>query len=196
MKKWLTMIPAVVLSIFIFSSIASAHVKVHPFEVTGDSYQEFTVSVPTEKDIPTTKIRLVVPNSVDVSSFKPKSGWDYTTKKNKDGKITEITWTTKGKGLLPNQFDEFDIMAHVAKNAKEIRWKAYQTYSDGSIVKWIGPEDSENPASITKVVAGDATDTSATDDKSSGQNWGLYLSIISIVLGIIAIIIALVKRKK
>lgn len=195
MKKFLMMIPAIVLGIFIFSSMASAHVKVHPFEVTGDSFQEFTVNVPVEKDIPTTKIRLVIPSSVDVSTFEPKAGWNYATQKDKNGKITEVTWTAQGKGLLPGQFDEFNISAHVAKNAKKISWKAYQTYSDGSVVKWIGPEDSENPASVTKVVAADATDTSATNDQPSGQNWGLYLSIISIVFGIIAIIIALVTRK-
>ena len=190
MKKLLLSIPMMFLSLLLITGVASAHVKVQPQQVTADSYQHFTVSVPTEKDIPTTEIRLVIPDNVDVSSFKPKAGWTYKTKTDDNDKITEVTWTAEGKGLLPEQFEEFDLMAHVDKNAKTIAWKAYQTYSDGSIVKWIGPEDSENPASVTTVVASD----SDADDSDASQ-WPLYISIIAIVLGVIAIIIALVKRK-
>ncbi|GGH86109.1 uncharacterized protein YcnI [Pullulanibacillus pueri] len=193
MKKLFTLIPILLFSVFLISGVASAHVKVQPYEVAPDSFEKFTVRVPTEKDIPTTKVRVVISNSVDVSSFQPKTGWTYETKTNADGKITEVTWTADGKGLLPAQFDEFNVMAHVNKDAKTITWKAYQTYSDGSVVKWIGPEDSEYPASVTKVVASASTDD--TNQETSANQWPLYLSIIALVIGVFALLFTLFRRK-
>jgi len=86
-------------------------------------------------------------------------------------------------------------MAKVAKDAKSLQWKAYQTYSDGSVVKWIGPEDSEHPASVTKIVtATDQQTASATSDQTS--QWPLYLSITAVVLSVIALFISLMRGRK
>jgi Domain of unkown function (DUF1775) len=54
-----------------------AHVVVTPEEVGAEDYETFTVTVPTEKDIPTTEVRVEVPEGFTVSGVQPVPGWDY-----------------------------------------------------------------------------------------------------------------------
>jgi hypothetical protein len=51
-------------AILVASAPAWAHVVVSPEEVTAGDYETLTVSVPTEKEIPTTKIRVEVTEGV------------------------------------------------------------------------------------------------------------------------------------
>ncbi|WP_238594630.1 YcnI family copper-binding membrane protein [Caenibacillus caldisaponilyticus] len=206
MKKWLTIIPALFAAAFLFAGVASAHVTVSPNQVPADSYQKFTVKVPTEKNVPTVKVKVEIPKDVDIASFEPVPGWKYQVEKDANGKITSVTWTAEGQGLLPEQFGEFNMMGKVAANAKSLAWKAYQTYKDGSVVKWIGPEGSDYPASVTQVTAagtGEATadhhhaSMNATDQTDSDQNpWALYLAILAVVISTIALIVNFVGKEK
>lgn len=192
MKKLLTLFPVLILIMSLVAGVASAHVTIDPNQVPQDSWQKLTIKVPTEKDIPTTKVKIVVPDKAEIMNLEPAPGWTYAVEKDANGKITSITWTAEGKGLLPGEFMQFNVMAKVAKDAKTLRFKAYQTYQDGSLVKWIGPEDSDHPAPVIKVTALAANDTATTDNSSLP----LYLSIAAVVLSVIALILSLVKRKK
>mgnify|MGYP001090509643 FL=1 len=195
MKKLFTIFPAVLAFMFLWVGVASAHVTVDPNQVPADSWQKFVIKVPNEKDIATTKVEVRVPDGAEVMSIEPVNGWTFNAQKDQNGKMTALIWTAEDKGLLAGQFIEFPIMAKVAKDAKSLQWKAYQTYSDGSVVKWIGPEDSEHPASVTKIVtATDQQTASATSDQTS--QWPLYLSIIAVVLSVIALFISLMRGRK
>ncbi|WP_038111596.1 YcnI family protein [Tuberibacillus calidus] len=195
MKKLFTIFPAVLAFMFLWAGIASAHVTVDPNQVPADSWQKFVIKVPNEKDIATTKVEVRVPDGAEVMSIEPVNGWTFNAQKDQNGKMTSLIWTAEDKGLLAGQFIEFPIMAKVAKDAKSLQWKAYQTYSDGSVVKWIGPEDSEHPASVTKIVtATDQQTASATSDQTS--QWPLYLSITAVVLSVIALFISLMRGRK
>jgi uncharacterized protein YcnI len=46
---------------------AWAHVTVAPEEVAAEEYETLTVTVPTEKEIPTTEVRVEVPDGFTVS---------------------------------------------------------------------------------------------------------------------------------
>ena len=87
-------------------------------------------------------------------------------------------------------------MAKVAKDAKELRWKAYQTSQDGTVTKWIGPENSEHPAPVTKVIAANENISGAATDNTQNTSLPFYLSIASVVISILALIISLVRRRK
>ncbi|MFC7392033.1 YcnI family protein [Scopulibacillus cellulosilyticus] len=206
MKKILSMLTMLCITVFAVANIASAHVTVSPDQVPSNSYQEFTFRVPTEKTIPTVKLKVRVPSDVDVSLIEPVPGWKYSLEKNKDGKVTNITWTAEGKGLSSTEFGEFSVMGKVSPKAKKIEWKAYQTYKDGSVVKWIQEAGGDNPAPVTKVVKGGAEGdghNAVTSDnqgntaaKDAGSQLPLYLSIAAVIISIIAFIISLAKKKK
>lgn len=198
MKKVFSVLTVSMLTMLLFAGIASAHVVVYPKEVTQGSYEKFTVRVPSEKDIPTTKVEVEIPADVTVSRFLPMDGWKYETKKDTTDKITSVTWTTTGDGLSSTEFGEFNMQGKIGDTATSLAWKAHQTYKDGSVVDWVGPADADNPASVTTVKA----KTAGVDEhggtpaaaENSDSNTALYLSIAALVLGVLAILLALRKK--
>ncbi|WP_028547609.1 YcnI family copper-binding membrane protein [Paenibacillus sp. UNC451MF] len=216
MKKTSMILMICLLFTVLGGGIASAHVTVLPSESVQGSYEKFTVRVPNEKDIPTVKVEVKFQlDSVSISRFEPKPGWKYDLAKDASGKITAVTWTATGEGLAATEFGDFNMQGKVADNATSINWKAYQTYKDGSVVEWVGAAGSDKPASVTKVnakPAGAAADSHGNTTAPAGNAGGashdngasaapaasqtpLYLSIVALVLGVLALIVALSKRK-
>lgn len=199
----------VVLLVLLFTiagaGLASAHVTVQPKEVAAGSYQVFTLRVPTEKDIATTQVKVEIPAEVTVSRFEPKPEWTYELEKNADGKIVSVTWkSSTGKGLSSTEFGQFLFQGKVADEAKELSWKAYQTYADNSVVEWTGAPDAEKPASVTAVTAkvegsdGHGAAGSAGggdhDDGADRDALTLSLAIAGLAAGVLALLIALFRR--
>jgi uncharacterized protein YcnI len=132
------------------SAPAWAHVVVSPEEVTAGDYETLTVSVPTEKEIPTTRIRVEVPEGFLLSGVQPVSGWEHTFEE--DGGVVRAV-TFSGGEIRPREFQQFLLQAQAPEKPGEYPWKAFQTYEDGSVVEWTGAPDSEEPASVIEVVA-------------------------------------------
>jgi uncharacterized protein YcnI len=132
------------------SAPAWAHVVVSPEVVTAGDYETLTVSVPTEKEIPTTKIRVEVPDGFLLSGVQPVPGWEHTFQED-GGVVTAVTFS--GGEIGPREFQQFLVQAQAPEEPGEYPWKAFQTYEDGSVVEWTGPPDSEEPASVVEVVS-------------------------------------------
>ncbi|MCU9614945.1 YcnI family protein [Caldibacillus lycopersici] len=208
MKKIVTVVVTFVAAFALFTSVASAHVTVQPTETSQGKYEVFTVRVPSENEtVPTTKVQVKFDDAVNITRFEPKPGWTYTMEKDDTGKITSVTWTADEQGLAPTEFAEFKMQGKVSDDAEQIVWKAYQTYQDGSVVEWVGAPDAETPASVTVVNEATVTDShdhgdtasttsdNSDEDSNSTSNLSLYLSIAALVLGLVALGLALKKRK-
>jgi uncharacterized protein YcnI len=213
MKKLLTFTISMIGAITLFVGGASAHVTVQPQETSQGSYEVFTVRVPSEKeDVQTTKVEVKFPEEVNVTRFEAKPGWTYEVQKDDTGKITSATWTTEGEGLTGSEFVQFNIQGKVGDEATEIIWKAYQTYSDGSVVEWVGAPDADKPASVTVVNPADgsghghgAASAESADDhagdlendveaKTATSSLPLFLSIAALIAGLLALVFSLRKR--
>jgi uncharacterized protein YcnI len=133
------------------SAPAWAHVVVSPEEVTAGDYETLTVSVPTEKEIPTTEIRVEVPEGFLLSGVQPVPGWEHTFEE--DGGVVRAV-TFSGGEIRPREFQQFLLQAQAPEKPGQYPWKAFQTYEDGSVVEWTGAPDSEEPASVVEVVSG------------------------------------------
>jgi uncharacterized protein YcnI len=133
------------------SAPAWAHVVVSPEQVTAGDYETLTVSVPTEKEIPTTEIRVEVPEGFLLAGVQPVPGWEHSFEED-GGVVTAVTFSS-GE-IRPREFQQFLVQAQAPEEPGEYPWKAFQTYEDGSVVEWTGPPDSEEPASVIKVVSG------------------------------------------
>ncbi|PZE19927.1 YcnI family protein [Paenibacillus xerothermodurans] len=213
MKRIAYLVCFCLLLTFVGATTVSAHVTVLPKEAVQGSYEKFAVRVPTEKEIPTVKVEVRFPvEAVSISRFEPKPGWTYELTKDDAGKITGVVWTATGEGLSATEFGEFYMQGKVADTAAEIKWKAYQTYKDGSTVEWVGAEGSDKPASVTKVTpkpAGTALDSHGhssapaqaasahpqSAEAGGGDSTPLFLSIAAVVLALVSVIISLSKRK-
>ena len=146
MKKTITT-SALVLTMAAITSVLApytlAHVSVKPAQVGVAAYQTYTAGVPNEKDIPTTGLRIVIPDGMTSVMPNVKPGWTITTKTVKVGeteKVSEIIWS--GGSIPAGQRDEFFFSAKSPAEESAVQWKSYQTYSDGDVVAWYqSPEE-------------------------------------------------------
>jgi uncharacterized protein YcnI len=136
-------------------ALASAHARVSPAVSLSGELQLYSLAIPTEKaNLTTNKIVMTVPNGFGIDSFvPPPPGWKMTQQTTGSGNsavITKVAWTG---GRTPTGEDSlFQFLAQPA-SAQTYTFEVQQTYSDGSIVNWSGPESSDSPAPTIKAVS-------------------------------------------
>jgi uncharacterized protein YcnI len=130
-----------------FTSAASAHVTVRPRESVPGAQERYTVRVPTEGAVSTTKVELIIPDGVTVTDVPRPAGAAHDLKR-VAGRIVSITWT---KEIKPKEVAEFVFVATNPQGGPQIVWKAHQHFADGTSADWTGPP-SKRPASTTKLV--------------------------------------------
>ncbi|MBC1668265.1 DUF1775 domain-containing protein [Listeria welshimeri] len=205
MKKIISML-VVLLAVFVIPFQASAHISVSPNESTVKSWETYTMKVPSEKEMASKKIVLKIAKGVSFESYEPVPGWTTTV----DKKNGTVTWQTEGNGIEKGQFQRFSFIAKNPSEEGDVAWNAYQYYEDGSIVEWVGAEDSETPHATTKilkesaqtttgshgeVVAG-AEDTAGDTSNSNDNTILLWTAVVISVLALITGILAILSRKK
>lgn len=157
-------------------AVASAHARISPPVSLSNELQLYSLAVPTEKNgLTTSKIVMTVPSGFSIDSFAPPPpGWHQQLQQSGSGDnavIQKVTWTG---GHVPTGEDSvFQFLAQPATSSK-YTFQVEQTYSDGSIVNWAGPETSEAPAPTIEA-------------KSSLGGSSSVLPIIALVLGILGL---------
>lgn len=131
---------------------ASAHIVVLPARSAPGAAEQYTVSVPTERGVPTVKVRIEIPAGVVVYQYDDPPGWSRELDTAADGHVTAITWS--GGAILPTEYATFSFMATNPRTGTALVWKATQTYQDGLTVRWDGAPSSRQPASITSLSLG------------------------------------------
>jgi uncharacterized protein YcnI len=184
--------------------VASAHVVVKPSEVETAAFQSFTTGVPNEKEVPVTKVRLVIPDNLAHVTPNVKPGWTIDTVKEGTGeaaKIKEITWS--GGQIPAGQRDDFVFSAQAPDKTGSLQWKAYQTYADGSEVAWdqapSGKDDDEHgstPYSETSVVDQSADKQTGQPTTSSSEKTRTSVAVALSVVAIVSSVVALTKRSR
>ena len=194
-KVWFSLPLLIVFMVMATTGVAGAHIVVEPEEVEAGGYEKFVVSVPTEKEIPTTEVRVEVPEGFTVSGVHPIPGWDYEFEE-EGGMVTAITWS--GGEIRDREFQEFVFQAQAPGEPGEFAFGAAQTYEDGSVVEWAGPEDSEEPASVVAVVPGETAHEHGAEESGSHAESGETLPDsggvpLLIYVGVAAVVLALVE---
>jgi len=120
-----------------------AHVTIQP-KTAKTGMQEYSVRVPTEKDAPTTSVRMVFPPGFDVLRFRPPApGWKYEIERDSSGRISGVTWS--GGKIGRDEYEQFQFMAR-SRNAGVFKVEAYQTYGESDVVAWVEAEGGKRPA--------------------------------------------------
>lgn len=162
LTKTMALVPAMAAFLLLFAGIASAHVTVKPGSTAPGAWETYTIKVPVEKEIPTVKVALKIPEGLDFKQYRAIPDWKVELTKDSSDRITVVTWTAEGEGILPGEFQQFEFVAKNPDGDAELAWDAFQYYSDGSIVEWTGGEGSEKPHSITQVTSQPAGADSAS----------------------------------
>jgi len=171
-------------------AIASAHVTLDPQEA-AIGWQMYQVRVPNERAVPTTQLRLVIPDGVEVHGVLPVPGWTHT-EKDPSGKvivpgehaaetarIAEVVWS--GGKINPGEYQIFGISTRGTGDARTLAWKAYQTYEGGEIVAW---DDTKADQPAPKVALSTAAPKGAP--ATAGGEPVLWLSAAALALSAIA----------
>jgi uncharacterized protein YcnI len=174
---------AAVLGALVLATGASAHAIMSPPVTKAKALQQFTLSVPTEKEnATTTKIELTVPDGFSIDSFEPAPApWTQQVQSHGSGEEAVVTKVTWSGGKTPTGEDAvFRFNASAAKS-KTYFFDVRQTYSDGSLVDWSAPsESSDTPAPRIEALSSFA---------SGGTS---ILTIVALVLGALGLVVGLV----
>ena len=95
------------------------------------------------------EVRVILPEGIapgDVTYGEGPKGWKFATAA--DG------YTVKGPALKTGVSAEYSVVVRQLPDAKQLAFKSLQTYSDGSIDRWIElDEGGEQPAPVLKLKA-------------------------------------------
>jgi uncharacterized protein YcnI len=116
------------------SAPAWAHVVVSPEVVTASDYATLTVSVPTEKERPTTKVRVEVPEGFLLSGVQPVPGWEHTFQE--DGGVVRAV-TFSGGEIRPREFQQFLLQAQAPEKPASTRGR--RSRPTRTAASWSGP---------------------------------------------------------
>ena len=162
-------------------SSAWAHAEISPPVTKSKTLQLFTLAVPTEKEgLTTTKIELTLPSGFGIDSFVSETGWKRQLQQTGSGEnavIQKVTWTG---GSVPTGEDSIFQFLASPDSSKTYTFAVRQTYSDGSVVDWSGPESSDTPAPRIEAKS------------SLGGGGSSTLAIIALVVGGIGVLLGAV----
>ena len=179
--KFRTVIVATVVAL-IAATPAFAHAELSPPVAVAKTLQLFTLAVPTEKEnARTTTIELTLPAGFGIDSFVPTAGWHRQVQQTGSGEgavIQKVTWTG---GNVPTDEDSVFQFLASPSSAKTYSFSVRQTYSDGSVVDWSGPETSDTPSPQIEARS------------SLGGGGSSTLGIVAIALAAVALVVALVS---
>jgi uncharacterized protein YcnI len=178
-KTRITTFAFVALAALATAATALAHAKVSPPVALAKELQVFTLAVPTEKSgATTTTIEMTPPKGFSIDSFVPSPGWKRAVQQTGSGDsavITQVTWTG---GAVPTGEDAaFSFLAQTDSTG-DYTFAVRQTYSDGTVVDWSGPESADAPAPHVKAVS------------SLGGGGNSTLTIAALALGALALFVA------
>jgi uncharacterized protein YcnI len=163
------------------ASAASAHAHVSPPIVQANQSQEFVLDVPTEKEnATTTTVEFTPPAGFSIDSFVPSPGWKRDVQSTGTGENTVIQKVTWSGGSVPTGEDAHFAFLAGTDSAKTFTFGVRQTYSDGSVVDWNGPESSDTPSPTIEAVSSLAGSSSST--------W----AYVALGVAIVALLLALV----
>jgi periplasmic copper chaperone A len=194
---------------------------VQPASAPAGAETVLTVRVPNERDdAATIKVDVKLPPGFVSAAWESTPGWSVRAVKQKlskpiqtddgpiDEQISEIVWTASSKntGIQPGEFRDFPLSVLIpGKAGQTLTFKALQTYSNGSVVRWIGAPGSEEPAPQVKLTSASTSGAAASGSGAGGQaktaapapaatadDDSNGLSIVALVLGALGLLIGVV----
>ncbi len=204
---------AVIAAAFALPAAASAHVTLQPPSAPAGGFTRLDVRVPNERDdAGTVKVDVQLPQPSPFVSYEPRPGWKVTLKRVKldepvdvegfeiDEGVSQVTWTGDGKrGIIaPGQFVDFGLSLRMpeGKAGDKLVFKALQTYEGGEIVRWIGPEDADEPAPVVTLTGPDGAEQAAAPGAPAApapadDGGADTLTIVALVAGLLGLLAGL-----
>jgi uncharacterized protein YcnI len=159
---------------------AFAHPEISPPIAVANHSQLYSLAVPTEKEgVTTTTVVLTLPAGFSIDSFVAAPGWKREVQQTGSGESAVIQKVTWSGGRVPTGEDSLFQFLGLPSSSKTYTFAVEQTYSDGSVVEWTGPESSDTPAPTVQA-------------KSSLGGGSSMVALIALVVAGVAVVLAAV----
>jgi uncharacterized protein YcnI len=164
---------ALVAAALVAPATAAAHVTVQPSTASAGGFTRLDVRVPNERDDKgTVKVDVQMPPGFVFASYEPVPGWSVKITKERldppieveglemNEQIDRIIWTgdpRRGGIIEPGEFQDFGLSGGIpdGQPGSKLTFKALQIYQGGEVVRWIGPDDADEPAPTVTLTAAD-----------------------------------------
>lgn len=152
-------------------AVAAAHISIHPNTIPEGGFPTLNVTVPGEQDnAHVTKVDVLFPPGFIAVNTENVPGWSVKVVTQKlatpvqtdsgpvDTEISQLVWSWTGPlGRVDNNtFIQFPLSVAIPdlyKAGQQLTFKTLQTYSNGMIVRWIGPLSADKPAPTINISA-------------------------------------------
>jgi periplasmic copper chaperone A len=176
--------------------VARAHVTVNPERGVAGDFARFAIRVPTERaNASTVSVTVRLPKGLFFVSFQPKPGWTRRVVMEKleepvelfgdqvTERVAQVTWS--GGRIAPGEFDEFGMSARLPETpGRQLVFPSLQRYSNGELVRWIGPPDADEPAPRVAVRATPQTQTATTPKTATADEHEEHVDRVNLALGL------------
>jgi periplasmic copper chaperone A len=194
---------AALIAVVAFPATATAHISVHPNTVPAGAFATLNLRVPGEEENAYAyKVAMQLPSGFISLDTENVPGWSVETKTKRlsepietddgpiDEEVSEVIWTgDKKEGRLADgSFVQFPLSVAIPEEyeGKPLPFKTLEYYSNGRVVRWIGPPESESPAPtinvtekggvIEDVAGGEAGPTASEARSAEGESIGMDAS--------------------
>jgi len=171
---------ALALAALTFSASAFAHAHLSPSVAPSGESQVFTLAVPNEEEDATiTAVEITPPEGFSMGSLLPAAGWKGTAKKvgtSDEAKVLSVEWT--GGSTPPGEAAAFSFLGS-STDPGAFAFAVKQTYSNGKVVNWSGPESSDTPSPVVQ-----------TSSSLGGDSGSSTLAIVALVVAGVALVLA------
>jgi uncharacterized protein YcnI len=203
------------LASFALAGPAWAHVTVDPSTAPRGAEVTLGFRVPNEEATASTvKVQIFFPSDHPILGVDPEKapGWTdqiHTAPLNPpvntdDGPVTsyvsEVDWS--GGSIPPGHFEEFFVLAQqLPTTTDQVVFKALQTYSDGTVVRWIqttppgGPAPDHPAPVLTLTAPGSGAAAPPDEDPDGAAIAGVVLGGFGVLLGAMAVVLV-VRRSR
>jgi uncharacterized protein YcnI len=163
---------------------AWAHAEISPPVTKAKAGQLFTLAVPTEEEgATTTTIELTPPAGFAIDSFVAAPGWKRSVRQTGSGEDAVIQSVTWSGGSVPTGEDAVFQFVASPTSSKTYTFAVRQTYSNGKVVDWSGPEGSDTPAPRVEAKSSLGGRSSPTLDVVA-----LVVAAVALLLGVLGLV--------
>ena len=186
---------------------AGAHARIYPTTVAEGAGGAYTLVAPNESDKASiTEVSLEVPEGVLVGGLITEGGWSFETESAGEGHeatISKVTWIGGKAPVGEAAYLRFTARPDEEQTGTptEYVFNVVETYDDGTVAEWTGPEDSEGPAPVVKIIAAsgggdtavaspaaETADDESDDDGGSTGTIALIVAILALLLGVAGLV--------
>ena len=120
--------------LLLLAATAWGHSDLDPRQSIPNKWETYTLNVPTETEVPTVQVRLLVPRDFEIEMIAHSPLWQLTKSRDERGYIREVTWS--GSSIPPQTFAEFKLLVRNPAAPGPALWKIEQYYQDGNVATW------------------------------------------------------------